>query len=146
MRIIADENSAGKEGGQAGFWGRCKAQLRRIPPDAYIAAIVILASCASFGFGYLAGRDAGAKTNFSIEQLPLREGELSTTPLVSEDSKTAEPAPQGGQYVASRSGSKYHLPWCSGAKNISEANKIWFASKEEAEAKGYTAAANCPGL
>ncbi len=54
--------------------------------------------------------------------------------------------PNAGLYVASASGSKYHLPECSGAKRIKEENKIWFNSKEEAEKLGYTPAANCPGL
>ncbi len=49
-------------------------------------------------------------------------------------------------YVASKNGQVYHLPHCSGAKNISEANKITFTSKEEAEAAGYRPAANCKGI
>jgi methylphosphotriester-DNA--protein-cysteine methyltransferase len=48
--------------------------------------------------------------------------------------------------VASKSGKAYHLPWCSGAQRIKEANKIYFASKAEAEQAGYTPAANCPGI
>ncbi len=48
--------------------------------------------------------------------------------------------------VGSKNGSKYHYPWCSGAKRIKEENKIWFASAEEAKRAGYTPAVNCPGL
>ena len=51
-----------------------------------------------------------------------------------------------GMYVASKNGTKYHFPWCSGAKSISEVNKIWFNSVEEARASGYAPAANCKGL
>lgn len=50
------------------------------------------------------------------------------------------------KYVASKNGTKYHLPWCSGASHIAEGNKIWFASKEEAKAAGYTPAGNCKGI
>ncbi len=50
------------------------------------------------------------------------------------------------QLVASKSGTKYHLPNCPGAKQIKESNKIFFASVEEAIRAGYTPAANCPGL
>jgi hypothetical protein len=53
---------------------------------------------------------------------------------------------QDGRYVASKNGSAYHLPWCSGAARIKEENKIWFATKEEAEAAGYRAASNCKGI
>ncbi len=49
-------------------------------------------------------------------------------------------------YVASKSGTKYHLDTCPGAKQIKAENKITFASREEAEAAGFAPAANCPGL
>jgi methylphosphotriester-DNA--protein-cysteine methyltransferase len=52
----------------------------------------------------------------------------------------------GGRIVASKTGAKYHLPWCSGAQTMKEENKIWFDSPEEARAAGYTPAANCKGL
>ena len=37
---------------------------------------------------------------------------------------------ESGLLVGSVKGSKYHFPWCPGAKQISEQNKIWFMSKE----------------
>lgn len=49
-------------------------------------------------------------------------------------------------YVGSKNSDKYHLPWCSGAKRIAEANKVYFNSKAEAEAAGYSPAANCKGI
>lgn len=49
-------------------------------------------------------------------------------------------------YVASKNGTKYHLPTCSGAKRIKEENKIWFESKQEAEKAGYEPAKNCKGI
>lgn len=60
------------------------------------------------------------------------------------DTVSSETSEKG--YVASKNGTKYHLPWCSGAKRIKEENKVWFATKEEAEAAGYTPAANCKGI
>ena len=53
---------------------------------------------------------------------------------------------QQGKFVASKSGSAYHYPWCPSALKIKEENKVWFETREEAEAKGYKPAANCPGL
>ena len=50
------------------------------------------------------------------------------------------------QVVASKNGTKYHLPWCPGAKQIKDENKITFISAEEARVQGYTPAANCPEL
>ncbi|HEY9583131.1 MAG TPA: hypothetical protein VJK09_02360 [Candidatus Paceibacterota bacterium] len=49
-------------------------------------------------------------------------------------------------YVASKSGTKYYLPACAGVSRIKEENKIWFATKAEAEARGLSPASNCPGL
>ena len=53
---------------------------------------------------------------------------------------------QGGAYVGSKNSNKFHLPTCPGAKTISDANKIWFQTKEEAIAKGYVPASNCKGI
>jgi len=51
-----------------------------------------------------------------------------------------------GQVVGSKNGTKYHLLTCPGAKQISPANKIFFASAVEAQKAGYSPAANCKGL
>ncbi len=51
-----------------------------------------------------------------------------------------------GEVVASKSGSKYHFPWCSGAKSIKPENLITFGSIEEARKAGYEPAKNCKGL
>jgi hypothetical protein len=48
--------------------------------------------------------------------------------------------------VASRSGSKYHLPSCPGATQIKPENLIEFNTIELAKAAGYAPAANCAGL
>lgn len=73
----------------------------------------------------------------------------SNKPLVvykqaGQENKDIPPPP--GMYVASKTGTKYYLPWCGTALRILEGNKIWFDSKEEAEAKGYEPASNCKGL
>jgi predicted membrane protein len=43
-----------------------------------------------------------------------------------------------GRFVASRLGRQYHKPRCDWAKNIRKENRLWFATAEEAEKKGYT--------
>lgn len=50
------------------------------------------------------------------------------------------------RYVGSRSGTKYHLLTCPGAKQIKESNKIFFTTKEDAQKAGYTPAGNCKGI
>ena len=50
------------------------------------------------------------------------------------------------EVVASKSGTKYHLLDCPGAKQIKDTNKVYFKSIDLAEAAGYTPAGNCPEL
>ena len=107
---------------------KCKAYLGHIPRDILLVAIIILASSASFGLGYLAGSDAGQG-----RQSPL-------------DQSSLEAPGSPGQVVASKSGTKYYPPTCAGAANITDANKVWFVSSSAAEAAGYTPAAHCDGL
>jgi len=54
--------------------------------------------------------------------------------------------PKESYVIASKNGTKYHFPWCSGAKRISEENKIVFASNTEAKEAGYEPSSNCKGL
>ena len=85
-----------------------------------------------------------------IERLPMEEG-LTASMAIGASKASAEAVPTpvmnaGGQYVASKNGERYYLPWCGGVSRINEENKVWFASKAEAEAAGYTPAANCKGI
>ena len=62
--------------------------------------------------------------------------------------KVAEPRGMniGGLIVASRTGSSYYFPWCSGVDKILLQNRVWFASEEKARQAGYSPAKNCKGL
>ena len=68
-------------------------------------------------------------------------GEIS----VSEDDDTTntESSEEKGDIVASSRGSKYYYVYCSGAKTLSESNKIYFSSEEEAESNGYSLSTSC---
>jgi len=111
----------------------------RISVDWLILAIILLSASGAFGLGFLAGKEAGTDTELKII-------EAASAPLELPEAEGVVLGASGGQYVASKSGKSYHLPWCSGAKLIKEENKIWFSTKEEAQARGYTPAGNCPGL
>lgn len=106
--------------------------------EVFIVALVLLVGVGGFGLGRLSFiDDEQRKTPISIEYADME-------PAAAGESAAAAWA--SGAYVASKNSDKYHLPWCSGAVRISEENKIWFASKEEAEAAGYTPAGNCKGI
>ena len=119
---------------------KCKALASKVPRDALLVAVLVLASSASFGLGVLTGREASASPIECSLGTPV-----STTGEASPPSPKAS-AGEAGKYVASKNGTKYYLPSCSGASRISEANKVWFASAQAAQAAGYAPAANCSGL
>lgn len=94
---------------------------------------ILLASTLGFGLGRLSKIEA--------QKPPVRIEQKTASVVLSQVD-----APKAGNYVASKNGTKYHLPSCPGAKQISEKNKIFFATKDEAERAGFTPAANCKGL
>ena len=103
---------------------------RQVPRDALIITVLILASSASFGLGYLAA--------------PVPEVGCALSQSIGNVSATATSAL--GRFVASKNGTKYYLPSCAGAEKISDANKVWFATAVAAQAAGYSPAANCDGI
>lgn len=121
---------------------RCKALLRRVPPDVLVMAVLLAASSASFGLGYLAGESGAGASRVTIEIAPELEAREDR-----EGRRAGEgEGESGGAYVASKNGTKYYLPTCAGAERINEENRVWFASVAEAQAAGYGPAANCKGL
>lgn len=66
--------------------------------------------------------------------LPNGRIENSSTPLKKATS---------GNFMASINGKSYYPANCEAAKRIKEENRIWFGSREEAEAGGYKPAKNC---
>lgn len=71
---------------------------------------------------------------------------LQDTNIQHDSSNANVSASREGKFVGSVNSDKYHLPYCSGAQRIKEANKVWFASKEDAASQGYAPAGNCPGI
>lgn len=104
--------------------------------DLVIVIVIVMVALISFGLGRLS----------KIEE--------RKTPIVIENQQQTTKQPttvnqnqlSGAGFVASKNGTKYHYPWCSGAQSIKEENKIWFSTTEEARQAGYTPASNCKGL
>ena len=122
----------------------------------YVALLLILVAGSSFGLGRLSIEDS-ATAPVSPAESHIQLLTVSSTPTVL---TSPVPTQSGaavvkafaaselptGPYVASKSGTKYHLVTCGSAKQIKSENKIFFATKNEAEAAGYTPASNCPGI
>jgi hypothetical protein len=103
---------------------KCKSALTCIPRDVLVVGVLFFVSLASFGLGFLAGRDS-------------REGSGQAYADSITEATTSTPV------TTSKAGTKYYFPQCTGANRISEENRIWFASHMLAERAGYTRAKNC---
>lgn len=103
--------------------------------DLCVIGVIILTALAAFGLGRLSVLRSSSS---GFEVLPPAHDATGAASLSIESPDK--------NFVASRNGSKYHFPWCSGAQAMNEENKIWFATQDEAKRAGYTAAANCEGL
>ena len=128
-------------------------RFKDIRPETYthglMVAIIILTATASFGLGKLSALHS-LKKPIVIENtvLPLITDVQGANTAISQkvSADTALATDPLGQVVASKTGDKYHLPTCAGAKSISAKNKIVFASIAEARKAGYLPAGNCKGL
>lgn len=102
----------------------------------YFSLLLILVAVVAFGLGKSSGGTvAAAPEQVRVEYTPLVAGAAASNPT----SLTQT----GSEVVASKNGTKYHLPSCPGAAQIAEQNLITFASEADAKAAGYTPAANC---
>lgn len=111
--------------------------------DLFIIITIILVALIAFGVGRLSASKSEPILIKNLEQASIE----NIAPK--QEEKTIQNEIQGsyqGQVVGSKNSDKYHLPDCPGAKQISEQNKIWFNSIEEAKKAGYKPASNCPGL
>lgn len=112
----------------------------------FFGLITITVAMASFGLGRLSIKS-------EVEEVArvhlINASKITVSPERLPFSSTSAPVTNVGavnSLVASKSGTKFHLISCPGAKQIKEENKIYFSSRQEALAAGYKPAVNCPGL
>lgn len=106
-----------------------------------LVSILVLLGIVSFGLGRL----SATQTNPFPVTLCTKELFQENIPAQAISASNTF-TQQTNKYVASKNGTVYHLPWCSGAQRILDGNKVWFSTKEEAESAGYRPASNCKGL
>ncbi len=117
--------------------------------EAYIiAAIVLVVALGAFGLGWLSANQGSQ----AVLRVIYPDG-VPATPVANTAAVAAARAPSSaktteglGNFVASKNGTKYYLTTCSSSNRIKQENKVYFGSKQDAEAAGYGPAANCPGL
>jgi len=106
-----------------------------------IVIIVILVGLSSFELGRLSKENSssGVKIEYPNQSVILSENALQANTGVSSiisnsNSKT---------FFASNRGEKYYSIGCSGGKTIKQENRVYFATKEDAERAGYTLSSSC---
>ncbi len=153
-----------------------QAALSAMAGDWVLIGIIVLSSSLCFGLGLLAARANASESSKNpenrlwIEQLPAEERAVGTSTIF-RDTKGAGTAfkPSGlstqtsnalpthpaaaaadiatpHTYVASKSGAKYYLPSCGTVSRIKEENRVYFATKADAEKAGYQPSSSCKGL
>ena len=100
-----------------------------------LAVAVIAITIISFNLGRMS-------VGNSVAKLPLV---ISTPSFSAPTGATQDSAPRDERVVASKASSSklYHFTWCSGAKRITDKNKITFPNESAAIAAGYSLAGNC---
>jgi len=131
-------------------YGKCNKRrgFISLSNDFLLVLVLILVATASFGLGRLSYKES-VKPVMGVGNIDLNTVPASvyaSTKSSNTDSKSTGATQTDGSVVGSKNGTKYHYPWCPGAKQISEVNMVYFTSIEKAREAGYTPAGNCKGL
>jgi len=116
----------------------------------FVPIVIILIAIIAFSLGRVSGLEEKREpvrvidNSGEVKGVSINTSPPNPSPTLGEGGSALSDT--GGKVVASKNGAKYHYPWCAGAKQISEKNKISFNSIEEARAAGYSPASNCKGL
>jgi hypothetical protein len=112
--------------------------------DVLTVIIVILVGLGSFELGRLSKQNESS--GIRIEYPPALEASAIKAASPSGEGNTA-PAPASDssskKFFASSRGSKYYPVTCSAGKTIKIENRVYFATKAEAEKAGYELSGSC---
>jgi hypothetical protein len=128
------------------FLYRCKEWVANHQTNLLFLVGILLVGALAFEGGLLRGKlTPAAPLVISLPALPEAAAASSETLALEQQGTAGERAalqataqPTGTcVFVGSKNSNKYHLSTCAVAKRIKAENKICFASKEEAEKRGY---------
>jgi len=115
--------------------------------DILIVIIVILVGLGSFELGRLSKENISSGVKIEYPNQNSVQGTDQASNVVSAVSspiiQTSNLIPAGKNYFASSRGSKYYTLGCSAGKSIKQANRVYFATTDEAERAGYTLSSSC---
>ncbi len=114
--------------------------------DILVVLIVILVGLGSFGLGRLSKGSQGAGIRIEYTEAAAQAAN-SASALIPEENlpKVSDltASSLGKSFFASSRGTKYYPAGCSAGKSLKLENRIYFATREDAEAAGYTLSGSC---
>ena len=115
------------------------AAAKRRKAHVFQAAVCCILAISAAGWCFTPPRSpVGGTGEVHVTVAPV-SGEPATIPSEAPPS----PAAAQGAYTASTKSDKFHLPSCSSASRISEDNRVWFQTRDEAIAAGYSPCGKC---
>ena len=111
----------------------------------FLSLTIILFALLSFGIGRLsvAGNREPVRIEYDVSMSNDKLLMTNQAPISNSQTATVIRATEKTEVIASKNGARYHYPYCSGAKQIKEENKIVFPTPAAAEAPCDTLTAEC---
>jgi len=130
--------------------------VEEVKDKLFLVAVIILIGLIGFGLGRLSSRYQTAELNINstiantadLSKVVVSETTDKTTDRTYLTNTTEESAGVAAivKIIGNKNSKIYHREDCPGALKMSETNKVFFNSIEEAKGAGYKPAGNCPGL
>lgn len=113
--------------------------------DFLIVLIVIMVGLGSFELGRLSknSQNSGIKIEYPGGVKDQSANAISGTNVSKTVLDTRNLNSSGKNFFASNRGTKYYSIDCSAGKNIKQENRVYFATREEAEEANYTFSSSC---
>lgn len=108
--------------------------------DLLTVIIVILVGIGSFYLGRLSkqAKNEGIRIEYKGQVINQEASAIKATNKAEIIPKSAS-----GSFFASKRGKKYYPAGCSAGKSIKQENRVYFESKDIAEAAGYSLSTSC---
>lgn len=114
--------------------------------DILVVLVVILVGLASFGLGRLSKEGSGGgglRIEYQDQAGNALSGASALAGIRSLEKTASNETTSAGKFFASTRGKKYYPANCSAGKSLKPENRIYFDTREEAEAKGYELSSSC---
>jgi hypothetical protein len=115
--------------------------------------LLIISAILIGGSAYFIGKIQNSESQSNTIQIVYPDaiavkGNIINTPnqVAASLNTTIDTKSQIGKIIASKNGKRYYYESCTGVNRIKPENRIYFDTKEQAEAKGLTLASGCKTL